>query len=51
MVEHLADTVPGQHIGLQADDPRLYESMGFGNQPHFMSKVVGTWLANEANRR
>jgi GNAT superfamily N-acetyltransferase len=50
MVEHLAEMVPGQHLGLQADRTEFYESMGFGHQPHFMSKVIGTWLANEANR-
>ncbi|HZQ88230.1 MAG TPA: GNAT family N-acetyltransferase [Acidimicrobiales bacterium] len=51
MVRHLADQVPGQHIGLQTDDAEaLYLSLGFKPQPQFMSLVVGTWLANDANR-
>lgn len=51
MVEHLADRVPGQHIGLQTDDAEhFYTSLGFRPQPHFMSRVVGTWLDNDANR-
>ncbi len=51
MVEHLAAQVPGQHIGLQTDDAQtLYTSLGFREQPTFMSRVVGTWLDNEANR-
>ena len=50
MVRHLADQVPGQHIGLQTDDAAgFYRSLGFGPQPEFMSTVVGKWLANEAN--
>ena len=51
MVEFLADRVPGQHIGLQTDDSQaLYRSLGFREQPIFMSRVVGTWLDNDANR-
>ena len=50
MVRFLAERVPGQHIGLQTDDAELfYLALGFGPQPHFMSKVVGEWLANAAN--
>jgi predicted GNAT family acetyltransferase len=51
LVGMLEDQVPGQHIGLQTDDAQaLYASLGFEPQPDFMSKVVGRWLDNEANR-
>lgn len=51
MVDLLRARVPGQHIGLQTDDAqRLYESLGFRQQPEFWSCVVGTWLDNDANR-
>jgi predicted GNAT family acetyltransferase len=51
MVEHLATAVPGQHIGLQTDDARdFYAGLGFRLQPQFMSRVVGRWLDNDANR-
>jgi predicted GNAT family acetyltransferase len=51
MVNHLADAVPGQHIGLQTDDAvQFYAGIGFRMQPHFMSRVVGRWLDNDANR-
>jgi len=53
MVDRLVDAVPGQHVGLQVDDAgarRLYESIGFRDQPEFMSKVSGRWLDNEASR-
>src|SRR5690349_24573075 len=51
MVELLSEQVPGQHIGLQTDDMQdVYASMGFRSQPEFMSRVIGTWLDNDANR-
>lgn len=51
MVRHLMAEVPGQHIGLQTADARLfYESLGFAPQPEFLARVVGTWLDNDANR-
>jgi ribosomal protein S18 acetylase RimI-like enzyme len=51
MVGLLAERVPGQHIGLQTDDAvAFYSSLGFGSQPEFMSRVVGDWLDNDANR-
>ena len=51
MVRHLAEAVPGQHIGLQTDHAQpLYSSLGFRPQPEFLSLVVGTWLDNDANR-
>ncbi len=51
MVELLADRVPGQHIGLQTDDAEdFYLALGFRPQPAFMSRVVGAWLDNDANR-
>ena len=47
----LMDAVPGQHIGLQTDDAqRLYEQLGFKQQPEFWSLVAGRWLENDANR-
>jgi ribosomal protein S18 acetylase RimI-like enzyme len=51
MVRHLAQRVPGQHIGLQTDEAvEFYTSLGFRPQPWFMSLVVGAWLDNDANR-
>lgn len=50
MVELLCEKVPGQHVGLQTDDMQVvYASMGFRRQPEFMSRVVGSWLRNDAN--
>ena len=51
LVQMLADAVPGQHIGLQTDDAQaFYAALGFAPQPEFWSRVVGTWLDNDANR-
>lgn len=51
MIRLLLDEVPGQHVGLQTDDAEeLYRSLGFERQPEFWSRVVGTWLDNDANR-
>ena len=51
MVGSLLEAVPGQHVGLQTDDARqFYESLGFRPQPEFLSRVVGRWLDNDANR-
>ena len=51
MMNHLMAKVPGQHIGLQTDDAEpFYESLGFGRQPEFLSRVVGAWLDNDANQ-
>jgi len=51
MMRHLLDRVPGQHVGLQTDDMQaFYASLGFGPQPEFLSRVVGSWLDNDANR-
>lgn len=50
MVRHLLELVPGQHVGLQTDDAlAFYGSLGFGEQPVFLSTVVGHWLANDQN--
>jgi ribosomal protein S18 acetylase RimI-like enzyme len=50
MIVHLLGQVPGQHVGLQTDDAQpLYESLGFKSQPEFWSRVVGSWLDNDAN--
>jgi GNAT superfamily N-acetyltransferase len=51
MVEHLAEQVPGQHIGLQTDDEEaFYTKLGFRPQPMFMARIAGRWLDNDANR-
>jgi len=51
MVEHLAEQVPGQHVGLQTDDAEaFYLALGFQPQPAFLSRVTGDWLDNDANR-
>lgn len=49
MVEQLCSAVPGQHVGLQTDQPAFYAAVGFHEQPLFMSRVVGQWLDNAAN--
>jgi predicted N-acetyltransferase YhbS len=40
----LLNAVPGQHVYLQAHDPRLYAKLGFRPQPEGMSIVAGPWL-------
>lgn len=51
MVSQLEESVPGQHIGLQTEDAiEFYAGLGFRRQPEFMSRVVGQWLDNDANR-
>jgi hypothetical protein len=51
MIRHLLEKVPGQHVGLQTDDAQaFYHSLGFDAQPEFLSRVVGSWLDNDANR-
>ena len=51
LVNHLLDAVPGQHVGLVTDSAQaLYESLGFERETDFYSRVVGTWLDNDANR-
>lgn len=51
LMRMLADTVPGQHIGLQTDDQQaFYASLGYEPQPEFWSLVVGRWLDNDSNR-
>jgi ribosomal protein S18 acetylase RimI-like enzyme len=51
MIRYLLEQVPGQHVGLQTDDAqRFYGSLGFKSQPEFWSRVVGSWLDNDANR-
>jgi GNAT superfamily N-acetyltransferase len=52
MIRRLLDEVPGQHVGLQADDDAhaFYATLGFAPQPEFWSTVVGGWLENDANR-
>jgi len=43
MVAILLNAVPGQHVYLQTDDPRLYAKLGFRPQPEGMSKIAGPW--------
>lgn len=52
LIRQLVAQVPGQHVGLQADQENVafYESLGFWTQPYFMARVVGEWLANGANQ-
>jgi predicted GNAT family acetyltransferase len=51
LMRMLADAAPGQHIGLQTDDAQdFYRALGYAPQPEFWSRVVGTWLDNDANR-
>jgi ribosomal protein S18 acetylase RimI-like enzyme len=51
MIGRLLEQVPGEHVGLQADDAQaFYASLGFRPQPEFWSIVVGGWLENDANR-
>ena len=51
MIRRLLDEVPGHHVGLQTDDAQaFYKSLGFEPQPEFWSRVVGSWLDNDANR-
>ena len=44
IIQILLNAVPGQHVYLQADDPRLYARLGFQPQPLGMSLVAGPWL-------
>lgn len=41
IVSYLLAAVPGQHVYLQADDPRLYARLGFRPQPEGMSLIAG----------
>jgi ribosomal protein S18 acetylase RimI-like enzyme len=51
LIRRLLDEVPGHHVGLQTDDAQaFYKSLGFEPQPEFWSRVVGSWLDNDANR-
>ncbi len=51
MMRELAANVPGQHIGLQTDDASaFYAELGYRPQPEFLSRIVGAWLDNDANR-
>jgi ribosomal protein S18 acetylase RimI-like enzyme len=51
MIVQLLDQVPGQHVGLQTDEAQpFYGSLGFNSQPEFWSRVVDSWLDNDANR-
>jgi len=50
VIRHLLEQIPGQHVGLQTDHVQaLYVSLGFGYEPEFMARVVGTWLDNDGN--
>jgi predicted GNAT family acetyltransferase len=50
MVRRLLDHLPGQHVYLQTDEPaamRVYQQLGFREEPHGMGLVVGRWLQPE----
>lgn len=50
MVRNLLGRVPGQHVALQTDHAGdFYRSIGFQQEPGYMSYVVGRWLDNPAN--
>lgn len=45
MIRALLSQLNGQHVYLQTDDAlELYAKLGFVEQPHGMSTVVGEWL-------
>lgn len=48
MMEHLLESLPGQHVYLQTDDDTLefYEKIGFKKRPNGMETVVGDYLKN-----
>jgi GNAT superfamily N-acetyltransferase len=51
LVELLIEQVPGQHVALQTDSAsRLYAGLRFQPDDGWMTRVVGRWLDNEANR-
>ncbi len=49
MLRLLMQDLPGQHIYLQADEDVIpfYKRLGFREQPHGLSLVVGRWLDNQ----
>jgi hypothetical protein len=53
MLRRLEQSVPGQHIYLQADDDvtDLYKKLGYTPQPHGLNKVVGKWLDQNCEQR
>ena len=53
MIEHLMQTLKGQHVYLQADDDSVefYIKLGFLPQPQGLSKIVGKYLNSEAYSR
>jgi predicted GNAT family acetyltransferase len=54
MVRRLLDQLPGQHVYLQTDEPaamRVYQQLGFREEPHGMSIVVGRWLQQEPREK
>jgi len=50
MIRLLLETVPGEHVYLQADADLVsfYKRIGFQEQPHGLSCVVGRWLDNQS---
>ena len=48
MMRSLLQDLPGQHVYLQADEDVLafYNKLGFRQQPHGLSVIVGDWLDN-----
>ena len=52
MMRRLMDKLDGQHVYLQADQDVVgfYARLGFAEQPHGLSRIVGAWLANNTRR-
>jgi ribosomal protein S18 acetylase RimI-like enzyme len=50
MITRLLSKLKGQHVYLHADDHLVafYRRLGFIEQPAGMSRVVGSWLVNDA---
>jgi ribosomal protein S18 acetylase RimI-like enzyme len=48
MVDSLLEKLQGQHVYLQCEDDAVefYKKLGFGEQPHGLSLIVGKWLAD-----
>jgi ribosomal protein S18 acetylase RimI-like enzyme len=48
MLRRLLQDLPGQHVYLQADEDVVpfYRKLGFQEQPHGLSRVIGEWLQN-----
>jgi len=52
MVNHLCMGLTGQHVYLQVNSgfAEFYRRLGFAEQPHGMSRVIGRWLVNDPHQ-